>query len=209
MVNKPYRVGILGGTFNPIHYGHLAIAQAALEQFALDCVCFMPTGHAPHKSFSGDAMSRHRTRMVELALDHAPYFFVSRRELEGSEVNYTYQTLMQLNAEYPNTEFFFILGADSLFDFPTWRHPERICREAAILVAVRDDFDRERINTQIRQLQETYHGEFYPLDTPMFPYSSSEIRKRVALGQEITQMVPPAVAAYLKEQRLYIMEDPK
>ena len=103
------KMGIFGGTFNPIHYGHLLIAENACAQFDLDHVIFLPTGHAPHKQFMGKDMSVHRCRMVEAAIADNPKFSISYREIQNSGVNYTYATLQQLHQEHPECELYFIL----------------------------------------------------------------------------------------------------
>ncbi len=201
--DKTNRVGIFGGTFHPVHYGHLMIAENACEQFALEKVVFMPTGHTPHKTYAGAEMDRHRCCMVERAIADNPAFEISRREVNSLSVSYTFQTLRLLYQEFPDTRFFFILGADSLFDFQFWKHPEQICREAVILAAVRDDFDERRVDGQIRLLTEQFGGEIYRLNTPNFKVSSREIRDRVKNGHTIRYLVPDDVAAYIREHQLY------
>lgn len=109
------KIGIFGGTFNPVHYGHLLIAENACDQFELDHVIFLPTGHTPHKAFMGEKMSIHRCHMVEAAIADNPKFSISYREIESTGVNYTYMTLARFHNDYPDCELYFILGADSLF----------------------------------------------------------------------------------------------
>ena len=197
------KIGIFGGTFNPIHYGHLMIAENACEQFGLEKVIFMPTGHSPHKPFMGEDMNRHRCRMVELAIADNPLFDISYREIESAGINYTYETLRQLNKEQPDTQFYFILGADSLFDFPFWRHPELICREAVILAAVRDTLNEKKVDDQISYLCRSLKGRIYRLNTPNFNVSSKSIRERIRKGQTIRYLVPDPVADYIRENGLY------
>lgn len=200
------KIGVFGGTFNPIHYGHLMIAENACEQFDLEKVIFMPTGHTPHKAFMGEDMSVHRCEMVRLAIRNNPRFDISYREVQSQGVNYTYETLAQMNTEFPNNRFYFILGADSLFDFHLWRHPERICREAVILAAVRDELNEEKVDQQIQKLRETYSGEIYRLNTPNFNVSSKSIRERICRGQTIRYMIPDEVASYIDHRKLYRSE---
>ena len=116
-MSEKRRIGIMGGTFNPIHYGHLIIAENACEQFDLDQVLFIPTGHTPHKKFSGKEMTYHRCEMVRLAIKDNPHFSISLCEVEQSETCYTYKTLELLQEEYPDADLYFILGADSLDTF--------------------------------------------------------------------------------------------
>jgi len=198
-----HRVGIFGGTFHPIHYGHLIIAENACEQYDLERVIFMPTGRAPHKAYAGADMDTHRCRMVELAIADNPLFQISYREVRSQSVNYTYQTLRRLNEEFPDTAFYFILGADSLFDFDQWRHPELICREAVVLAAVRDDLNEERVDVQIEALTEQLQGEIHRLNTPNFNISSKNIRERIRNGRSIRYLTPDAVVQYIRQNRLY------
>lgn len=197
------KIGIFGGTFNPVHYGHLMIAENACEQFGLEKVVFMPTGHSPHKPFMGEDMKRHRCRMLELAIEDNPLFGISYREVESTRVNYTYATLRQLNEEHPGIQFYFILGADSLFDFLFWRHPELICKEAVILAAVRDEWNEKKVDEQISYLCRRLQGQIYRLNTPNFNVSSKSIRERILKGQTIRYLVPDPVAGYIRENRLY------
>lgn len=204
MISKTRKVGIFGGTFNPIHYGHLMIAENACEQFELEQVVFLPTGHTPHKEFMGEDMSRHRCRMVELAIADNTRFSISYRETESTSVNYTYETLRKFNKEFPDTQFYFILGADSLFDFSMWRRPDLICREAVILAAVRDDLDEKKVDDQIAALTDRFGGEIYRLDTPAFNVSSRDIRDRINCGQTIRYLTPDSVRKYIREKQLYL-----
>ncbi|MCD8132388.1 MAG: nicotinate-nucleotide adenylyltransferase [Clostridiales bacterium] len=201
--DRKHRVGIFGGTFHPIHYGHLIIAENACEQFDLEQVVFMPTGHAPHKAYGGPDMDRHRCRMVELAIADNPKFYISYREVRSDSVNYTYQTLRQLHDEFPDIAFYFILGADSLFDFHQWKHPELICEEAVVLAAVRDDLNESRVDAQIRALTLQLHGEIYRLNTPNFNISSKNIRERIQHGRSIRYLTPDPVVQYIRQNHLY------
>ena len=110
MQEKKRKIGILGGTFNPIHYGHLMIGDNALHQFGLDEVIYMPTGHAPHKQFSGDEMAEHRCRMVEAAISDNPDFSISYYEVNTRETSYTYRTLQHFHRKNPDAELYFLLG---------------------------------------------------------------------------------------------------
>lgn len=197
------RIGIMGGTFNPIHYGHLIIAENACEQFGLDQVIFMPTGHTPHKKFSGDEMARYRCEMVKLAIKDNEKFSLSLMEVQNKEISYTFQTLRNIQKLYPDAKLYFILGADSLFDFEDWKNPEIICQEAVILVAVRANLTEEKVDSQIRHLTEIFHGEIHRLETPNFSVSSKTIRKRLKNGQSIRYMVPDLVEEYIRKQRIY------
>lgn len=200
---KKQRIGIMGGTFNPIHYGHLIIAENAYEQFDLDQVIFMPTGHTPHKSYGGVEMTKHRCEMVKLAIKDNDHFHFSDYEVERTEVNYTYMTLQALSEKDPETELFFILGADSLFSFEQWRCPERICQYATVLAAVRDSYTESKVDAQIQHLKQIFGGEIFRLETPNFNVSSKIIRERIQAGDTIRYLMPDAVVDYIKDNDLY------
>ena len=131
------KIGILGGSFDPIHNGHLAIAKAAYTDFQLDEVWFIPAGHSPNKNENAMTSPQLRAQMVALAIKPYPYFKLSTMEIEAEQTSYTYLTLTNLKNRYPDTSFYFIMGADSLDYFEEWRHPEIICEKAAVLVAAK------------------------------------------------------------------------
>lgn len=201
---KTQRIGIMGGTFNPIHYGHLIIAENACQQFELDQVIFMPTGHTPHKAYGGVEMTHHRYEMVKLAVAGNERFSVSTYEIDRTEVNYTYMTLQAVSDMYPEAELYFILGADSLFDFDKWRCPDIICKQATILAAVRDYLTESKVDEQIELLRKQFNGQIYRLDTPNFNVSSKIIRQRVENGETIRYMIPEEVREYIEQNRLYV-----
>lgn len=139
------KIGILGGSFDPIHKGHLNIAQSACEEFHLDEVWFIPAGHSPNKDENQMTPASERAKMVQLAIEEKPFFRMSRMEIEAQETSYTYLTLSRLKEQYPDTHFYFIMGADSLDYLEKWYHPEIICEKATILTAVRDELDLTEI----------------------------------------------------------------
>lgn len=207
MSQENRNIGIFGGTFNPIHYGHLIIAENACLQYGLQKVIFLPTGHTPHKPYMGEDMSRHRCHMTELAISDNPRFVISYREIESTTVNYTYRTLERVAQEHPGTRLYFILGADSLFDFDKWVHPEKICASVVILAAVRDFLTEAKVDRQIAYLTEKYGGEIHRLKTPNFNVSSQNLRERVRNGQSIRYMVPPQVESYIRREKLYLKDE--
>ena len=137
------RTGIMGGTFNPIHMGHLIIAEKAREQFNLDEVLFLPSGVPYMKDCREVLPGKIRMEMTALAIQGNPFFAVSAMEVEREGRTYTYETLEKLREQNPDTEYYFILGADSLWKIETWRKPERIFAACHILAAVRDDKSSE------------------------------------------------------------------
>ncbi len=197
------KVGILGGTFDPIHTGHLILAETACDDFQLDYILIMPNGNPPHKPGQVNASIEQRTRMAELAVADNDRLVVSDFEKTPQDYHYTYETLEFLTKENPDTDYYFILGADSLFHFDTWMEPERICRCCRILAAIRDGMEIPRLNARIRELTEAFDARIIRLGTPNIDISSNQIRERVQKGQSIRYYVPAAVEEYIKEQRLY------
>lgn len=198
------KTGIMGGTFNPIHYGHLLIAENAAEQFGLEEILFIPTGHSPHKSDSQILDAKRRCDMIRLAISDNGRFRLSTIEIEADEVNYTYRTVDHLRKQYPERELHFIMGGDSLKAFGTWRHPEHILEYAHLLVAIRDDVDQEQLMESIRILEQQYpKARISCLKTPNYSLSSQRIRALAAEGKTIRYMVPEAVRNYIKENQLY------
>ena len=198
------RIGIMGGTFNPIHNGHLAIADKAREQFALDEILFMPCGEPYMKAAQKVEAARIRAEMTALAIQEEPYFILSMIEIEHSGNTYTYETLERLKQENPNTEYYFILGADSLFQITKWAKPERIFANCRLLAAVRDDKTVADMETQIGRLKEEYQAVIFLLKIDCMDISSSQIRRKVADGISIEADVPAAVRAYIEEKGLYL-----
>lgn len=193
----------MGGTFNPIHNGHLALAQRALEQFALDEVLFMPCGVPYMKADQHVEDGRVRAEMTALAIKGQPEFTLSVMELEQPGNTYTYQTLECLKKAHPDTEYYFIVGADSLFHMAKWAHPERIFADCRILAAVRDDKTPDDMKEQIRFLEQRYNAKIHLLQTEYMDISSSEIRQKAAAGESIAGKVPEPVRAYIEQKGLY------
>ena len=200
------KIGIMGGTFDPVHNGHLMLADTAYRQFDLDQVWFLPNGNPPHKkeeNIGTDA--RHRSRMVALAIQGRDYCRLEEYEVRRREVSCSYQTLEHFREQYPEDEFYFIIGADSLFAIETWVYPERIFPACVILAACRDDHDSlEEMKAQIGHLKTVYpKARIELLRSPLIPVSSSEIRRKIRAGLSIAEEVPEEVEAYIKEEELY------
>lgn len=204
MEEKRKRIGIMGGTFDPIHYGHLLIAENAAAQYSLDEVWFMPTGHSPHKVQTDISDALHRCAMIERAISDNPIFQLSHFEIESGETNYTYRTLGHLRALYPENDFYFILGGDSLKALEEWRKPERILQTAYILAAIRDDVEGSEFLKQIEHLNKKYSAlGVFPLTTPNFSVSSRNIRDLVKKQKTIRYMLPEGVREYIDRHALY------
>lgn len=136
MENRRKKIGIMGGTFDPIHVGHLILGEKAYEQLGLDKILFMPAGNPPHKrNRKGRASDEQRVEMVNLAIQGNPHFELSLIEMNAEGFTYTYRTLETLKKQNPDTDYYFIIGADSLYNFATWMEPARICQACTIVVA--------------------------------------------------------------------------
>lgn len=174
-------VGIMGGTFDPIHNGHIEIAKAAYKQYPLDEVWFMPNHIPGYKASNKLLDGKTRLNMVALAIKKYPYFKASDYELQRNGKTYTAETMQLLSRDYPNTQFYFIVGADSLYSFDKWKEPEKILAHAKILAAPRNNISTDVMHACIDKLH-TLFGEnhFYPIDCAKIDCSSSEIRKQLS-----------------------------
>ena len=197
------KVGIMGGTFNPIHNGHLILAQEALKQFSLDEVLFMPCGKPYMKDDRIVESAQIRAEMTELAIQDNPYFTLSVMEIEQAGNTYTYRTLERLRQENPNTEYYYIIGADSLFHMTSWRYPERIFRNCCVLSAIRNDKSASDLEKQIVLLKHEYDADIRLLRTERIDISSSNIRDKLAAGNSIEGDVPESVRVYIEKKGLY------
>jgi len=203
MINGAKKVGIMGGTFDPIHYGHLMIAENAAQQFNLDYVLFIPAGNPPHKKKKQITDADIRYEMVKIAIKDNPHFLISKMEIERKTYSYTYLTIQELKQKYPQTEFYFIMGADSLFDFEQWVEPQSIADSAVIVVAVRDFFDHEILNSKIDQLERLFQADIKILNTPNFSIASHDIRDRIENHVSARYQLPDQVLEFIFKNELY------
>lgn len=196
------RIGILGGTFDPIHNGHILLAKNTYNQFALDEVLIMPSSNPPHKKDSTVLDSHHRCKMIQLAIKNEPGLTFSDIEIRRKGYTYTADTLTELIDVYGI--IYFIIGADSLFQIEKWYHPEITMKLATLVVANRDHKQSSEINDQIDHLKRRYGAHIEILNEFESPYSSSQIRANVSKGISIKDMVPDAVEEYIINNRLYL-----
>lgn len=195
------KIGILGGTFYPIHKGHMMLAEYALGQYQLDKIWFMPNHMPPHKENRQIAdMTKHRVEMVRRAIAPYPQYEVQLYEVEKQDVSYSYKTLEYFKEAYPEDTFYFIIGADSLFAFDTWVKPERIAKACIILAAYRDGKDTGEMEARIEELNARYEGDFRLLKTPNVNISSTQIRE--GEGQ-LERSVPSKVWNYMRQHHLF------
>lgn len=199
------RIGIVGGTFDPIHYGHLMLGRQAYEEYGLDEVWYMPSRQPPHKKDHPITSGNDRVAMIQLAIAGIPYFSLSDFELKRKTGNtYTADTLTLLAKEYPDTEFFFIVGADSIYEIEHWYHPEVVLRSATILAAKREyDDERLTLEQQISYLQEKYGARIFELHCREFSAASAQVRTMMANGHSVDELIPAPVEQYILEHSLY------
>lgn len=202
------RLGILGGTFDPIHHGHLVAAEEALYQQGLDLVLFVPAGAPPHKPARPISPGHHRLRMVELAIAGKPHFAISRVDLDRSGPCYTVDTLALLRREWgPGPGLFFIVGADSLAEMATWYQPQRLIELCELVVVERagSEIDLGQVEAQLPGVGALLHR----VRMPRLQISSSDLRARRRAGRSISYLVPPSVEAYILEHGLYSENRPR
>ena len=199
------RLGILGGAFDPVHYGHLLLAELCREACRLDQVWFLPAASPPHKQHYAVTPAQERIEMLELAIGGNDRFVVSRLEVDRGGVSYTVDTLAQLKAEAPQRELFFLLGADSLIDLPGWREPARICELAIPVAARRPGVAEPRLDTLAHLVSPERLQEIsrHQVEMPHIGLSSREIRRRVAAGLSIRYQTPRSVEKYIETAGLY------
>ena len=204
MDKKKNRIGIMGGTFDPIHVGHLILGEAAFWQLKLQSVWYLPSGNPPHKTNrAGRATDGQRIEMVRRAIADNPHFRLSLMEMYEDGYSYTYRTLEQLNQEYPETDFYFIIGADSLFAFDEWREPQRIADACHLVAAVRNQVPDEKLEEALETMSRKYRRRFLKLDTPNLDISSAHLREMIRRKESVKYFLPDSVIDYIREQHIY------
>lgn len=194
------RLGVMGGTFDPIHYGHLVTAEEALVQFGLDAVVFVPTGRPWMKEHEVVSPAEDRYLMTVIATASNPLFSVSRMEVDRDGPTYTVETLRGLKADRgPETDLFFVTGADAIVEILQWKEPEELFGLAHFIAATRPGYDL--------QVLETYapvdRSKISVMNIPALAISSTDIRQRIAEGHPIRYLVPEGVKSYIEKERLY------
>lgn len=197
------RVGIMGGTFDPIHIGHLILGESAYHQFELEKVLFLPSGNPPHKKNRRGASNEERVEMVRRAIASNAHFELSLEEMHEQGYNYTRETLERLRRLHPDTEYYFILGADSLLSFETWKEPEEICRLCVLVAAVRDHMPQEQLDEKICFLRNKFQADIRKLESLNIDISSHTLRAWVAEGKSCRYYLPEDVISYIRENRIY------
>lgn len=201
------KMGIMGGTFDPIHNGHIMLGLCAHEEYGLDQVYYMPSGQPPHKRGRRVTDASMRAEMVRLAIEPYPQFAFSDFEIKREGNTYTAQTLALLNQLHPDTQYYFIIGADSLFQILNWYHPEEIFKRAVLLAAARDHTSDSQLKERISFLGEHYGADIRLLHSPNIDVSSEELRGRIGCQQSVEGYLDSRVEAYIRRHRLYLMDE--
>jgi nicotinate-nucleotide adenylyltransferase len=201
-MDKPLRIGIMGGTFDPIHYGHLVTAEAARSKFFLDKVIFIPAGKPPHKLDSQRADAEQRLMMTLLATIDNPFFHISRTEIDREGYSYTYDTVKEFLDFYGDgTEIYFITGADAVAEMAGWKNAAPLLKICTFIAASRPGFTLDFT----QKLPQEFLPKIMTLTVPALAISSTDIRRRVAQNKPIRYLLPEPVEKYIEKQGLYLM----
>ena len=200
---KIRKTGILGGTFNPIHIGHLILAQNALEYCKLDEVLIMPSGVSYLKDPDTVESVRNRVKMTELAIEGNDGFVLSRIEADRPGNSYTYETLTELADKDPLVSYYYIIGADTLFSIENWRKPEIIFEKCTVVCAKRNGYSNEELCEQVSHLEEKYRADIILMDIPEVEISSSSIRRMINSGMSCRYYLDDKVIRFITENGLY------
>lgn len=197
------RIGVYGGTFDPVHLGHLILAETCREQARLDRVIFIPAGLPPHKQDREFTPGNARAEMLEFAIAGHPEFSVDRSEIKRSGPSYTVETLRSLRQDHPNDELFLLMGADSLAEFPLWKDPREIASLASLIVVNRGSQAPPDLDLLIAHVGESAVARIQLVAMPGIDISASDIRRRAQQGGSLRYLVPRAVERYIVEHHLY------
>jgi nicotinate-nucleotide adenylyltransferase len=197
---SPRRIGVMGGTFDPIHVGHLVTAEEARTAFALDEVIFVPAGMPWQKTERQVAAAEDRYLMTVIATATNAAFTVSRVELDREGPSYTIDTLRALAEAHAGAQLYFITGADAILQILTWREPEAVLRQARFIAATRPGYDLDRLE---KELPHGLEDRVQIMEIPALAISSTDIRRRVREGRPISYLVPAGVAEYIRKRGLY------
>lgn len=200
------RIGVFGGSFDPVHFGHLILAEQCREQAQLDEVWLIPAARPPHKYTHPPSEFSHRLHMLELAVAGQPNYRIDQLEAERSGPSFTADTLDELHRRHPSHDWYLLLGSDSLPDLPQWHEPQRIVARAGLVVMERPGWPVVTADELAKLLKLPPDAELrlQKVEVPLIDLASRDIRRRVRTGKSIRFMVPADVENYLRNQKLYV-----
>lgn len=208
VTQKIKRLAIMGGTFDPIHIGHLMTAEEVRHEFDIDQVVFIPTGYPPHKENNRVTHSEHRYLMTVLATVENPHFNVSRIEIDRPGKTYTVDTIKEIKEMYtPDMKIYFITGADAVNEILTWKHAEELMRICEFVAVTRPGYNKKRLKAKLDELRKSFECTVHFLEVPALAISSSDIRRRVEKGRPIQYLVTQSVEKYIHKFKLYSKKD--
>ena len=198
------KIGLFGGTFDPPHTGHTALAHAVLKRFSLDKIIFIPAGNPPHKTDKRVTDKHHRFEMLSIAIKNNPSFLLSDFEVKNDSPNYSYITIEHFKKAYPDDEIFFVVGEDSYRDFPLWKNYPEILSLCTYIVVNRPNVENDDYFLKYRELSPKHSAMF--LDDFSHDISSTELRKKLFAGQRCEKYLPHGVFEYIQKNKLYSKE---
>lgn len=206
--DKILRIAVMGGTFDPIHYGHLVTAEAVKCKYNIDEVLFIPSGNPPHKDNSKILNQEDRYKMSLLATNSNRNFYVSRIEIDRVGVSYTIDTINELHEMHgENVRIYFITGADEFQKIlTTWKDSEKLFEKCTFIAATRPGYNKNELKQSMNRIKEIYQTKFHFIDVPALAISSTDIRNRVKEGQPIKYLVPENVENYIYKNKIYVQE---
>lgn len=198
------KIGIFGGAFNPVHKGHIQLAQNYFDKLALDKMLFVPTAVPPHKTSQHLAPEKVRLDMLKIAVKDKSYFEISDIEFKRQGKSYTYDTLTLLEEMYPNDEFFLIIGADQFLSFDKWYRWQDILQKVTLCTCAREDENEKRKILEFsNELDGLKKDRFFLLDVPVLKLSSSEVREKIKNNINVSDLLPKGVYEYIVKEGLY------
>jgi nicotinate-nucleotide adenylyltransferase len=197
------KIGILGGTFDPIHNAHLLLGESAREQFGLDRVIFIPNNLSHYKNRTDLSGCEERYQMVKMAISENPFFTCSRLEIDKPDGSYTVDTINDLKNMYPGDELYLILGADSVISIDSWYKSRELLSSCIILAAIREEDDIAALDKKRRELKDLYNADIRLLSFNRIDISSTDIRNRIKKGKSVRYMLPDEVIEYICIKGLY------
>ncbi len=199
------KIGICGGTFDPIHTGHLVVAELVRSEFNLDRVLFIPSGMPPHKDLKNVSAPVHRLNMVKAAVSSNKNFEAVSNEVDRSGYTYTVDTLKELHVLYPSgAEFHYIIGADVVMDLLTWRNWQEVFTLTNFIAVMRPGFSDAEFSKRLTELKQNYRINIQNYEIPLLEISSTSIRERIKAGRSVKYLIPEEVEEYIMQNNLYL-----